>query len=361
LNPAAISILRTQGYEKVRVRSPLHCELKRGICEACYGWEPSKRDWPRDGFPIGVLAAQSVGERMSQEVLKILHRPPELGSSPLLHEEFDDCMRLQFKEEAVLQLLDKFNGKGLAVDPRHFEVLLRVARRVGRKLNFEDPAKDLSRGWLSVVPVHSSRNSVVTALREATIGRMIDELKGSKSRILLGLDGRPHLKDETPSESPVLGIIRWQNRFKVVLLRPPRPKGKRERRILYKRLFELAKLLEGHYASGNFDAARIPKAALRRIRLDQDRILTWRILLPDRRGKALGQFVRAEDETVEDRNRNLMRELERRVDWRRGQVYATMLKEYPVVFGRPLARKDLERIHQRLKYWHKERLAGRER
>ncbi len=360
LDDAAIEILKVQGKKTVRVRSPLYCELKGGVCEACYGLDPSRKDWLRDGYPIGVLAAQSVGERITQEVLKILHRSPEQGDSPLLHEEFAACMRMPFREEVLYRLLDIFGARSATVDPRHFEVLLRVARYDGKKWDFEAPSKDLSRGWLSALPVYSSRNSVLAALRMAARGKMIDHLTAAKSRILVGLGDRPQGPNGIFFDDPLFEIRQWRNKFKVMQIHPPtRGKGKRERRALFKQLVRLAGLFEEHYAAGGFDLRRIPRSALRFTNSVKDKILSAHVLLPDHRRKAVRDFVKAERDDNRQLTRGQMKELERRVNWSRGKRYASILEEYAAIFGRPLPRRDLPGFHKRLVYWHKLRTAGK--
>ena len=65
-------------YDDTLFRSPLTCtatdsEGHRGICQKCYGLDPSTGRLPEIGLPVGILAAQAVGERVSQETLKSFH------------------------------------------------------------------------------------------------------------------------------------------------------------------------------------------------------------------------------------------------------------------------------------------------
>ncbi|HIQ31197.1 MAG TPA: DNA-directed RNA polymerase subunit beta', partial [Aquifex aeolicus] len=54
------------GVEKVKVRSPLSCEARRGVCAMCYGWDLSQRKIVSVGEAVGVIAAQSIGEPGTQ-------------------------------------------------------------------------------------------------------------------------------------------------------------------------------------------------------------------------------------------------------------------------------------------------------
>ncbi len=58
---------------EVTVRSPLTCKLKYGLCAACYGWDFATRKKVQLGVPIGVVAAQSIGEPGTQLTMRVRH------------------------------------------------------------------------------------------------------------------------------------------------------------------------------------------------------------------------------------------------------------------------------------------------
>ncbi len=58
---------------QVEVRSPLTCESRLGICASCYGWDFSFRKMVEVGTPVGVMAAQSIGEPGTQLTLRTKH------------------------------------------------------------------------------------------------------------------------------------------------------------------------------------------------------------------------------------------------------------------------------------------------
>ena len=59
--------------EKVLVRSPLTCQLKYGICAACYGLDLSSKKFVEVGTPVGIIAAQSIGEPGTQLTMRVRH------------------------------------------------------------------------------------------------------------------------------------------------------------------------------------------------------------------------------------------------------------------------------------------------
>ncbi len=58
---------------KVRVRSPLTCELDFGICAKCYGMDLSTGKLVEQGLAVGVIAAQSIGEPGTQLTMRTFH------------------------------------------------------------------------------------------------------------------------------------------------------------------------------------------------------------------------------------------------------------------------------------------------
>ncbi|MEN3044586.1 MAG: DNA-directed RNA polymerase subunit beta' [Candidatus Hydrothermales bacterium] len=61
------------GIEKVKVRHVLTCESKGGICVKCYGKHLGTGRVVEIGEPVGVLAAQSIGEPGTQLTLRTFH------------------------------------------------------------------------------------------------------------------------------------------------------------------------------------------------------------------------------------------------------------------------------------------------
>jgi len=59
--------------EKVRIRSVLTCEARRGCCRMCYGRNLATMDMVDMGEAIGILAAQSIGEPGTQLTLRTFH------------------------------------------------------------------------------------------------------------------------------------------------------------------------------------------------------------------------------------------------------------------------------------------------
>ena len=67
------NLIDASGLESIEVRSPLTCQTRRGICKMCYGISLSTNRMAQVGDPVGVVAAQSVGEPGTQLTLRTFH------------------------------------------------------------------------------------------------------------------------------------------------------------------------------------------------------------------------------------------------------------------------------------------------
>lgn len=65
--------MKTAGITKLKVRSPLTCELEYGICQKCYGWALTNNKLVDIGEAIGIIAAQSIGEPGTQLTMRTFH------------------------------------------------------------------------------------------------------------------------------------------------------------------------------------------------------------------------------------------------------------------------------------------------
>jgi DNA-directed RNA polymerase subunit beta' len=67
------SAIEDAGIEKVKIRSVLTCEARRGICRMCYGRNLATMEMVDLGEAVGILAAQSIGEPGTQLTLRTFH------------------------------------------------------------------------------------------------------------------------------------------------------------------------------------------------------------------------------------------------------------------------------------------------
>jgi len=61
------------GIERVRLRSLLACESKKGVCQLCYGRDMASGSSVELGEAVGIIAAQSIGEPGTQLTMRTFH------------------------------------------------------------------------------------------------------------------------------------------------------------------------------------------------------------------------------------------------------------------------------------------------
>ncbi len=72
-------LINEKGVSQVAVRSPLYCRTKYGVCSKCYGWDMSNKKPVQIGTPVGVVAAQSIGEPGTQLTMRTKHAGGVVG------------------------------------------------------------------------------------------------------------------------------------------------------------------------------------------------------------------------------------------------------------------------------------------
>ncbi len=65
--------IEEMGIQSISCRSVLTCKSKRGVCALCYGFNLAESKLVDIGEPVGVMAAQSIGEPGTQLTLRTFH------------------------------------------------------------------------------------------------------------------------------------------------------------------------------------------------------------------------------------------------------------------------------------------------
>jgi DNA-directed RNA polymerase subunit beta' len=68
-----VKVLDNAGIDRVKIRSVLACETRRGICSLCYGRDLARGIMVNIGEAVGVIAAQSIGEPGTQLTMRTFH------------------------------------------------------------------------------------------------------------------------------------------------------------------------------------------------------------------------------------------------------------------------------------------------
>ena len=73
LDEDALDALEAAGIDEVKVRTPLTCDTRFGLCAKCYGRDLGRGGLVNTGEAVGVIAAQSIGEPGTQLTMRTFH------------------------------------------------------------------------------------------------------------------------------------------------------------------------------------------------------------------------------------------------------------------------------------------------
>ncbi|MBU0604652.1 MAG: DNA-directed RNA polymerase subunit beta' [Gammaproteobacteria bacterium] len=73
LDEDSCDLIDSLGVDEVKVRTPLTCETRYGLCAKCYGRDLGRGQLVNAGEAVGVIAAQSIGEPGTQLTMRTFH------------------------------------------------------------------------------------------------------------------------------------------------------------------------------------------------------------------------------------------------------------------------------------------------
>jgi DNA-directed RNA polymerase subunit beta' len=111
INEELASQVQLSGLQKIKIRSALTCESRRGICVKCYGRNLATGNTVEIGEAVGVIAAQSIGEPGTQLTMRTFH----VGGTARLEQET--------KHAAAMDGTVKYLGDLKAIKNRNGELI----------------------------------------------------------------------------------------------------------------------------------------------------------------------------------------------------------------------------------------------
>jgi DNA-directed RNA polymerase subunit beta' len=140
--------IETADIESVRVRSPLTCDTRGGVCQTCYGLSLATGRIVETGEAVGIMAAQSIGEPGTQLTMRTFHTGGVAGEDithglPRVVELFEARTpkgKAVISELAgVVRQVDEADGRRIVVTSGEEEVVYPISRFA--KLRFTDGAE----------------------------------------------------------------------------------------------------------------------------------------------------------------------------------------------------------------------------
>jgi len=187
------------GIEKVRIRSVLTCEARRGLCRKCYGRNLGTGRMVDLGEATGVMAAQSIGEPGTQLTLRTFHIG---GTSSRIAAQSKVTAKLAGTLEfRNLETIARESGEMVVIN-RDGEIILH-GQKPGAKTRFAVPyatvlraadkaavaAGDVLFEWdphsAAILAEHAGTVRFVDLVPDVTIAEEFDEITGMRRPIVI--------------------------------------------------------------------------------------------------------------------------------------------------------------------------------
>lgn len=125
INRINSKLIEASEVASVTVRSPLTCKSIWGVCSKCYGYDLSYNQPVKIGTPVGIIAAQSIGEPGTQLTLRTFHSGGVAGLDithglPRIEELFE--VRPPKNKAAIAE----GDGVVISIDENEKEVVLTI-------------------------------------------------------------------------------------------------------------------------------------------------------------------------------------------------------------------------------------------
>jgi len=212
ITEAEVEKIEKAAIDEVRVRSPLVCETRTGICGKCYGRDLARGTPVNVGEAIGVIAAQSIGEPGTQLTMRTFHigGAAQRGAEQSSVEATIDA-KVIIRNKSVVR-----NSDGvLRVMGRNLELILgddqgreRARHRIpyGAKLLVDDDdtvtiGQKLAEWDPYTIPIITEKEGVahyVDLVEGVSVREVMDETTGIASKVVIDWRQQPRGGDLRP-------------------------------------------------------------------------------------------------------------------------------------------------------------------
>ncbi len=174
--------IQAAGIERVKIRSVLTCESRRGVCISCYGRNLATGRTVEMGEAVGVIAAQSIGEPGTQLTMRTFHIG---GTATRVAEQSRlDAKNNGFVKYINLQTVKSREGDHVAMN------------RTGALAIVDEKGREKERYAI----VYGARLKVEDG-QPVTVGLLLAEWDPYTFSILTETGGEVKYKDVTPGET----------------------------------------------------------------------------------------------------------------------------------------------------------------
>ncbi len=216
--------IENSGVDRIKVRSPLTCRAKRGLCVKCYGRDLARGHLVNIGEAVGIIAAQSIGEPGTQLTMRTFHMGGTAGGK-------SEKNTLEVRNDGVVRFSNvnyvKSKDGHLVVINRHGELVImdkfgrereKYPLLYGTKLLVNDgetvKANQKIAEWDPYfIPIISEVSGIVKfgdIVEGVTVKEQLDEVTGMSQKIILehkehNLRPRISIKDKSGKTKKITG------------------------------------------------------------------------------------------------------------------------------------------------------------
>ena len=188
------------GVDRVRIRSVLTCESKRGVCQKCYGINLATGNLAAMGEAVGIIAAQSIGEPGTQLTMRTFHiggtassvfKQPQIEARNAGLLKYQDLRKVELEDGNNI-ILNK-NGMVFVIDEKTGDELESYNVVIGSVITIPDGGK-VKKGEVFVqwdpynVPIISEKPGTIKfhdIIEGVTIKQEMDEATGQLSLVVI--------------------------------------------------------------------------------------------------------------------------------------------------------------------------------
>ncbi|MGB1788197.1 MAG: DNA-directed RNA polymerase subunit beta' [Limisphaerales bacterium] len=188
------------GVDRVRIRSVLTCESKRGVCQKCYGINLATGNLAAMGEAVGIIAAQSIGEPGTQLTMRTFHiggtassvfKQPQIEARNAGVLKYQDLRKVELEDGNNI-ILNK-NGMVFVIDEKTGDELESYNVVIGSVITIPDGGK-VKKGEVFVqwdpynVPIISEKPGTIKfhdIIEGVTIKQEMDEATGQLSLVVI--------------------------------------------------------------------------------------------------------------------------------------------------------------------------------
>ena len=200
LDEDTLDITEAAGVDEVKVRTPLTCATRFGICAKCYGRDLGRGGLVNVGEAIGVIAAQSIGEPGTQLTMRTFHIGGAASRAAVAnnveaksdgHIGFNPTMRYVTNGKRELVVISR-SGEIIVLDPHGRE---RERHKVpyGATLNVK-PDQQLKAGTVlaswdpltrPIITEFAGKAKFENVEEGVTVAKQVDEVTGLSTLVVI--------------------------------------------------------------------------------------------------------------------------------------------------------------------------------